>query len=96
MLPPTRAACASVDPLGIRPHEETGLSARPARRVKTTMSRLPKGYRSFQDFQREEIRPEMRIGWTVDEIETTGRELDFDMDPFEAALWAAESEESDD
>ncbi len=60
------------------------------------MSRLPKGYRSFQDFQREEIRPEMRIGWTVDEIETTGQELDFDMDPFEAALWAAEGEESDD
>lgn len=59
------------------------------------MSRLPKGYRSFQDFEREEIRPELRIGWTVDEIENTGQELDFDLDPFEASLWAAESEGSD-
>lgn len=60
------------------------------------MAHVPKGYRSFADFEREEIRPEMRIGWSVDEIETTGRELDFDLDPFEASLWAAENEDSDD
>lgn len=59
------------------------------------MARLPKGYTSFADFEREELRPEMRIGWTVDEIESTGRELDFDLDPFEAALWAAENEDKD-
>lgn len=59
------------------------------------MARLPKGYVSFQDFEREEIRPDMRIGWTVDEIEDTGKELDFDLDPFEASLWAAEQKEDD-
>jgi len=60
------------------------------------MAQVPKGYTSFADFEREELRPEMRIGWSVDEIEATGRELDFDLDPFEAALWAAENEDKDD
>ncbi|HET9930933.1 MAG TPA: transcriptional regulator [Polyangiaceae bacterium] len=59
------------------------------------MARLPKGYMSFADFERHEIRPEMRIGWSVDEIEESGKELDFDMDPFEASLWAAENEDKD-
>ncbi|HWA76540.1 MAG TPA: transcriptional regulator [Polyangiaceae bacterium] len=59
------------------------------------MAQLPKGYRSFADFEREEIRPDMRIGWSVDEIEHSGKELDFDMDPFEASLWAAEKEDRD-
>ncbi len=59
------------------------------------MAQLPKGYATFTDFEREEIRPDMRIGWTVDEIEDTGKELDFDMDPFEAALWAAEQEDDE-
>ncbi len=60
------------------------------------MAQLPKGYLNFQEFEREQIRPELRIGWSTDEIESTGEELDFDMDPFEAALWAAESEDNDD
>ncbi len=54
-----------------------------------------RGYRSFADFTREEIRPDMRIGWSVDEFEAPETELDFDADPFEAALWAAEQEERD-
>ena len=57
---------------------------------------LPRGYRSFVDFEREELRPDMRIGWSVDELEETGDKLDFDMDPFEAALWEAENEDDDD
>lgn len=57
----------------------------------------PRGYSSFQDFQREQIRPDMRIGWSTDELEHTSAEpLDFDMDPFEAALWEAEQEEVED
>jgi len=57
---------------------------------------VPRGYRSFADFEREEIRPEMRIGWSVDELdEGVDHDLDFDMDPFEAALVEAESEEED-
>lgn len=56
----------------------------------------PRGYRSFADFEREEIRPEMRIGWSVDELDEPAveQELDFDVDPFEAALWQAEAEDS--
>jgi len=57
---------------------------------------LPRGYRSFGDFEREELRPDMRIGWSLDELEETGDNLDFDMDPFEAALWEAENEDDDD
>jgi len=51
-------------------------------------------YRSFADFERELIRPAMRAGWSVDELEESNvDDLDFDLDPFEAALQAAESEE---
>lgn len=57
----------------------------------------PRAYRSFADFQREEIRPGMRAGWTLDELEepALGAELDFDADPFEAMLDAAEEEDED-
>jgi hypothetical protein len=56
----------------------------------------PRDFNSFQDFERELLRPDMRIGWSVDEIESTGEVLDFDMDPFEAALVKAEEEEAED
>jgi hypothetical protein len=59
---------------------------------------MPRGYRSFADFEREELRPDMRIGWSVDELEVpnSDMELDFDLDPFEAALIKAEEEEFED
>ena len=61
------------------------------------MASSPRGYRSFADFEREEIRPSMRIGWSVDEIEESmAQELDFDVDPFEAMLDSAEAEEDED
>ena len=55
----------------------------------------PKNYSTFADFERDHLRPDMRIGWsTSDEIEATGAQaLDFDLDPFEAKLWQAEQEE---
>lgn len=57
----------------------------------------PKAYRSFADFEREEIRPGMRIGWSLDELHSPHEaELDFHLDPFEAALDAAEEEEDED
>jgi len=57
---------------------------------------LPKAYGSFADFEREEIRPAMRIGWSMDELRGPHEaELDFDLDPFETALQAAESEDED-
>jgi len=54
-----------------------------------------KTFNTFADFERESLRPDMRIGWTVDEIEESGAELDFDMDPFEAQLWEAENEDDE-
>jgi hypothetical protein len=55
----------------------------------------PRGYSTFQDFEREQLRPEMRIGWSTDELENSGDDLDFDLDPFEAALVEAESEDEE-
>jgi hypothetical protein len=53
-------------------------------------------YRSFEDFTREEIRPGMRAGWSLDNINDPGvNELDFDVDPFEAALREAELEDEE-
>ncbi len=56
----------------------------------------PRGYRTFAEFEREEIRPEMRIGWSTDELERGSAELDFDLDPFEAMLDAAADDYEDD
>jgi len=28
----------------------------------------PKNYRSFDEFQREEIRPDQKLGWSVDDL----------------------------
>ena len=58
---------------------------------------LPRAYSTFADFEREEIRPSLRIGWSMDELSTTSEaELDFDLDPFETALQAAEAEDPED
>ncbi|HEY5956892.1 MAG TPA: transcriptional regulator [Polyangiaceae bacterium] len=51
-------------------------------------------YNSFADFERELIRPSLRAGWSADELEESNVDcLDFDLDPFEAALRAAESDD---
>ncbi len=47
-----------------------------------------RGFRSFAEFERELIRPNFRAGWSVDELEETDGELDFDCDPFESRLEA--------
>ena len=58
----------------------------------------PRGYRSYAEFEREQIRPSMRIGWSVDEIEETSAEAELDLhaDPFEAQPHAYDQEEHDD
>lgn len=54
-----------------------------------------RAYLTFADFEREEIRPGMRIGWSVDELEdASGEDLDLDADPFEPELWDESYEES--
>lgn len=57
----------------------------------------PRGYKSFADFERDAIRPGMRVGWSMDEFEVPdGRqEHDFDLDPFEEALLELESDDWD-
>ena len=52
-------------------------------------------YRNFDEFEREQIRPGLRVGWSLDNInDPSSVELDFDEDPFERAL--LESEQDDD
>lgn len=54
-------------------------------------------YRTFDDFTRDHIRPGLRAGWSLDNInDPIPEEHDFDLDPFEAALRAAEYETEDD
>ena len=53
-------------------------------------------YRSFEDFTRDEIRPGLRAGWTLADINDPNElDSDFDLDPFEAALLEAEMEEEE-
>ncbi len=55
-----------------------------------------RAYSTFADFEREEIRPMMRIGWSVDEIEdASGEEYDFDTDLFEQSLWDSDYQSED-
>lgn len=57
---------------------------------------MAREYRSFADFERDEIRPGLRVGWSVDEIEEPSHsDLDFDSDPIEA-MWDAATEADDD
>jgi hypothetical protein len=56
---------------------------------------MPK-YPTIEDFTREHIRPGLRAGWSLDNIEDPiPVDHDFDVDPFEAALRAAEYEADD-
>ena len=54
-------------------------------------------YRSFDEFERDEIRPGLRVGWSLDNInDPNNMELDFDEGPFERALQEAEAEDDND
>jgi hypothetical protein len=56
---------------------------------------MAREYRSFADFERDEIRPGMRIGWSVDELEEpSGHADDFDADPIEE-LWDLAADDDD-
>src|SRR5262245_36682261 len=53
-------------------------------------------YRNFDEFEREEIRPGLRAGWSLDNInDPSSVELDFDEDPFERALLESEQDEEE-
>ncbi|MEO8181457.1 MAG: hypothetical protein ABI895_21680 [Deltaproteobacteria bacterium] len=54
-------------------------------------------YRSFDEFERDEIRPGLRVGWSLDNINDPNTlELDFDEDPFERALLEHEDDDDSD
>ena len=54
-------------------------------------------YRSFDEFERDEIRPGLRMGWSLDNInDPNSIEMDFDEDPFERALLESDSEGDED
>ncbi len=54
-------------------------------------------YRSFDEFERDEIRPGLRLGWSLDNInDPNSIEMDFDEDPFERALLEADPELDED
>ena len=54
-------------------------------------------YRSFEQFERDEIRPGMRAGWSLDNInDPNSIEMDFDEDPFERALLEADPDLDED
>jgi hypothetical protein len=56
---------------------------------------MARHYNTFADFTREEIRPGLRIGWSLEDIEEPSREqVDFDADPFEA-MWDSVAEDDD-
>ncbi len=48
----------------------------------------PKSYRTYADFEREEIRPSFKVGFSmedmVDEATFESEAFDFDKDPFDA------------
>ena len=53
-------------------------------------------YRNFDEFEREEIRPGLRVGWSLDNInDPSSVELDFDEDPFERALLESEQDDEE-
>ena len=54
-------------------------------------------YRSFDEFERDEIRPGLRMGWSLDNINDPSLvDMDFDEDPFERALLENDSDLDDD
>jgi hypothetical protein len=61
------------------------------------MSGLPRSYRTMEEFEREEIRPSFRIGFSIDDLEEDAfeNELNFEMEPDDLAQ-SSEREDAED
>jgi hypothetical protein len=61
------------------------------------MQGLPKSYRTLEEFEREEIRPSFRIGFSIDDLEesTFEAELAFGAEQNEFALDSYESSDEE-
>jgi hypothetical protein len=62
------------------------------------MQGLPKSYRTMEEFEREEIRPSYRIGFSIDDLEESSfeAEMAFGMEQSEFELDSYESEGDED
>ena len=63
------------------------------------MAALPRSYRSIEDFEREEIRPSFRIGFTLGDLVEENAfeaELDFGEERDDFALDSIDEEEDED
>jgi hypothetical protein len=62
------------------------------------MQGLPKSYRTMEEFEREEIRPSFRIGFSIDDLEESAfeAELAFGVEQNEFELDSVESAEDED
>jgi len=69
------------------------------------MQGLPKSYRTMEEFEREEIRPSFRIGFSIDDLEETSFEAEmafsneqseFELDSYESSNDEDEDEDEDD
>jgi hypothetical protein len=62
------------------------------------MSALPRSYRTMEEFEREEIRPSFRIGFSIDDLEESSFEGDlaFGMEKDEFQLDSIESSDDED
>lgn len=69
------------------------------------MQALPKNYRTMEEFEREEIRPSFRIGFSIDDLEESSFEAEhafgmeqqneFELDSYETTDDEEEEEEDD-
>ncbi len=69
------------------------------------MQGLPKSYRTLEEFEREEIRPSFRIGFSIDDLEETtfeaehalgAEQSEFVLDSYESSDDEDEDEDEDD
>jgi hypothetical protein len=67
------------------------------------MPQSPRNYRTLQDFEREEIRPSFKIGFSIDDFEETSFEAEtevgfeeFQLDSVDEADDDEEDDDSDD
>jgi hypothetical protein len=62
------------------------------------MSALPRSYRTLEEFEREEIRPSFRIGFSIDDFEESAfeGELSFEAEAERESAELSAREEDDD
>jgi hypothetical protein len=62
------------------------------------MQGLPKSYRTMEEFERDEIRPSFRIGFSIDDLEESSfeAELAFGAEQSEFELDSHESDDEED